>query len=224
VTDAAGRAALARFAALPARERVHVWVRWRSCPMPEVANAVPADGHILEVGCGHGLFSQFLVASAPGRRVTGIDIDPHKIAQARAAAHGHDRLEFAVVAPGELPAGPFDAIAIVDVLYLLTPAERDALLADAAARLAPGGVLVVKEAGTTPRWKSRLAAAQERLSTGVLRITAGSHHGFESGEALAARLEACGLATEVTPLDARRLHPHVLVVGRAAGTPAGSAH
>jgi 2-polyprenyl-3-methyl-5-hydroxy-6-metoxy-1,4-benzoquinol methylase len=218
MTDAAGRVAVARFATLPARERFHVWLRWRSCPMERVAATFPARGHILEVGCGHGLFSQFLVAAAPGRHVTGVDIDPHKIALAQMAAAGQERLDFHVMASGDLPDGPFDAIAIVDVLYLLAPDERDALLGAAAARLAAGGALVVKEVGTQPAWKARLAGGQERLSTSVLRITAGRHRGFESGDALAARLAQCGLTTTVTPLDDGRLHPHVLVVGQSPHT------
>jgi SAM-dependent methyltransferase len=220
MSDAAGRATLARFADLPARERFHVHVRWRSCPMAAVASAVPAIGRILEVGCGHGLFSQFLVASAPGRQVTGVDIDAHKIDLARAAQAGHERLDFQVTNPGELPNGPFDAVVIVDVLYLLSDTQRDDLLGAAVLRLAPGGVLVVKEVGTEPPWKARLASFQERLSTGVLGITAGSHQGFESADVLADRLGACGLETTVTPLHAGRLHPHVLVTGRAP-TPGG---
>jgi 2-polyprenyl-3-methyl-5-hydroxy-6-metoxy-1,4-benzoquinol methylase len=215
VTDAAGRATLARFAGLPAGERFHVWLRWRSCPMEAVAAVVPASGHILEIGCGHGLFSQYLVASAPQRRVTGVDIDPHKIEMALAASDGDERLDFAVSAPGDLPGGPFDAVVIVDVLYLLSTDERERLLAAAAASLAPGGALVVKEVGTSPAWKARIAAVQEQLSTRVMGITAGRHQGFEPASALAARLTAHGLETTVMPLHAGRLHPHVLVVGRA---------
>ena len=43
----------------------------------------------------------------------------------------------------------------------------------AIARVAPGGVVVIKEADQVPVWKSRLATGQELLATKVLRITEG---------------------------------------------------
>ena len=50
--------------------------------------------------------------------------------------------------------------------------------------LAPGGSLVVKEIGTTPRWKFERLKLQEFMSTRVLRITKGETMQFESGEEL----------------------------------------
>ncbi len=210
-----GRYRTARFG-----DRFHVAVRWRSCPIPDVAAAVPPEGQVLEVGCGHGLVANYLADSSPERVVVGVDIDPGKIAAAQASLRPGDTTSFATVAPGDLPEGPFNAVVIVDVLYLLDDAGRDALLAAAVVRLAPGGLLVVKEVADTPRWKARIAAAQERLSTGVLGITAGSHRGFDAPSVLADRLRSAGCVdVEVRPLDTGRLHPHVLAVGRR---PAGA--
>lgn len=182
--------------------------------MAAVAERVPRSGTILEVGCGHGLFTNYLADTAPQRHVAGVDIDARKIDLARTTIGVADRVRFDTIADGELPAGPFDAVVIVDVLYLFTPAQRDDMLAAAAGRLAPGGVLVVKEVGTEPRWKATVAAVQERLATGVMGITEGQHQGFESAHALASRVQATGLSVTTWPIDAGRLHPHVLVVGR----------
>lgn len=201
-------------------ERLHVRVRWRSCPIPAVAAAVPEAGRILEVGCGHGLVTNYLADTSAARHVTGVDIDPRKIAVALRSRRSGDPTAFAVVPDGDLPPGPFDAVVIVDVLYLLDDPGRDALVAAAAGRLGPGGTLVVKEVADRPRLKARIAATQERLSTGVLGITAGSHHGFDAPEVLARRLVDAGcVGVEVRPLDAGRLHPHVLVVGHRPGAP-----
>jgi SAM-dependent methyltransferase len=206
---------LDRYRDAPAADRFHVWVRWHSCPIPDVAVAVPTTGLVLDVGCGHGLVANYLADTAPDRTVVGIDIDPHKVAAARGSLRPGDATTFEVTAPGVLPDGPFDAVVIVDVLYLLDDAGRDRLLADAVARLAPDGVLVVKEVTDTPPLKARLAAVQERLSTGVLGITAGTHRGFDPPGVLAGRLRSAGCdEVEVRPLDRGRLHPHLLVVGR----------
>jgi len=182
--------------------------------MAAVAARVPRSGTILEVGCGHGLFSTYLADTAPGRNVVGVDIDARKIELARSTIADGDRVRFDTIADGELPPGPFDAVVIVDVLYLFTGAQRDAMVQAAASRLAPGGVLVVKEVGTEPRFKARVAAVQERLATGVMGITQGEHHGFESVQVLADRVAATGLSVTSWRIDAGRLHPHVLVVGR----------
>ena len=208
---------LRRYRTAALGDRLHVRVRWRSCPITQVAAAVPVSGRVLEVGCGHGLVTNYLADSSPERQVTGVDIDPRKIAAAEASLRPGDTTRFAVVTPGDLPGGPFDAVVIVDVLYLLDGPARDALLVAAVERLAPAGVLVVKEVADTPRWKARIAAAQERLSTGVLGITAGSHQGFDAPAVLADRLRRAGCGdVEVGPLDAGRLHPHVLAVGHRA--------
>ena len=93
---------------------------------------VPRRGRVLEIGCGHGLVSAYLALSSRERQVTGIDIDARKIAVASHALSHVDptsaHLEFHHVATGELPDGPWDAIVIVDVLYLLERSAEFALL------------------------------------------------------------------------------------------------
>jgi 2-polyprenyl-3-methyl-5-hydroxy-6-metoxy-1,4-benzoquinol methylase len=206
---------LARYAEEPLGTRLHTRVRWRSCPFEEVAAAVPRGGRVLEIGCGHGLFATYLALDDPARTVVGTDVDGDKIRAAQRAATGLANLSFAPAAPGELPEGPWDAIAIVDVLYLIDRAGERSLLHDAARRLAPGGVLVVKEMGTTPRWKFRWMALQERLSVQVLRITAGHDLTFVAPDELATWMTEAGL-TGVTHrrLDAHHLHPHHLVTAQ----------
>jgi 2-polyprenyl-3-methyl-5-hydroxy-6-metoxy-1,4-benzoquinol methylase len=208
---------LACFANLPRRERLHVRGRWSSCPIPDVEAQVPRAGNILEVGCGHGLVSTYLALASRDRRVTGSDIDARKIDFASKAA-GHvpaaNRPQFVHRPEGGIPAGPWDAIVIVDVLYLLSPEDEAALLDACTAQLAPGGVLVLKETDVVPRWKHRLAAAQELVSTRVLRITAGDTVQFTPVAQLASSLSARGLEVNHRRVDRGYLHPHALIVAR----------
>jgi 2-polyprenyl-3-methyl-5-hydroxy-6-metoxy-1,4-benzoquinol methylase len=214
------RATLARYAGEPVTTRIHTRVRWRSCPFEEVAASVPAEGRVLEVGCGHGLFSTFLALGSSKRTVLGTDVDGEKIRAAQRAASGVPNLEFRPDAPGGFPAGPWDAVCIVDVLYLIDrQGERD-LLARAAAELVPGGVLVVKEMATAPRWKFRWMALQERLSVQVLRITAGHDLTFVPPHELARWMTEAGLIdVDHRPLHRGRLHPHHLVTARRPAAP-----
>jgi 2-polyprenyl-3-methyl-5-hydroxy-6-metoxy-1,4-benzoquinol methylase len=216
--DAAARAALRAYRAAPPGDRLHVLIRWASCPFPPVVEVLPSEGRVLEVGCGHGLFSGYLAQRSPGLHVHGVDIDADKIAVAAASEpSAGGRLDFAVGDSGSVPDGPWDAVVLVDVLYLLDEAAQRALLESCAAVLAPGGVLVIKDMATRPRWKARWNALQEALSVRVLKITEGSpEFVFTDPEERARWLVDAGLRdVRARRLDRGRLHPHHLLVGQA---------
>ena len=209
------RRPVALFDGAPLQARVHVRVRWTTCPFPAVAAVLPQSGSILEVGCGHGLLSLYLALESPDRRVTGVDVDGGKLGAARAAAaRAALTVGFEAVEGGALPDGPWDGIAIVDVLYLLGADDQRALLRSCAERLAPGGVLAVKEMSPVPRWKARWNVVQETASVKLLGITAGEELTFLPPVELASAMAAGGLEVRERPLHRRYPHPHHLLVGR----------
>ncbi len=218
MSDPLGRRMLSLYQDAPLPARAHVRVRWATCPFPAVAAELPESGSILEIGCGHGLLSVYLALGSPDRRVTGIDVDQGKLAAARAAAaKGGLPATFDAVEGGALPEGPWDGIAIVDVLYLLPADDQSALLGSCAERLAPGGVLVVKEMAPAPRWKARWNAVQETAAVKLLGITAGDELMFLPPAELASAMAAGGLEVRERPLHRGYPHPHHLLVGRKPG-------
>lgn len=217
---AAALAALRAYRGLGLATRAHVVVRWWTAPLAPVAAALPVTGPLLEIGCGHGLFSLYAALAAPGRTVQGIDIDHAKIDVARRAAVAVPRADarFAAVSPGgALPPGPWPAIAVVDVLYLLPVPDQRRLLREAAVALAPGGTLVVKEMSDRPRWKAAANRLQETVSVRLLRITEGSDLAFVAPDTMAGWLRDAGLTVSERRLDRRRIHPHHLLVARRPG-------
>jgi O-methyltransferase involved in polyketide biosynthesis len=123
-------------------------------------------------------------------------------------------VDIAVGPPGELPPGPWDAIVVVDVAYLLDRATQRRLLEDCAAQLAPGGVLAVKEMALAPTWKFRWNRMQETLAVRVLGITVGEEMTFVDPAEMGQWMSAGGLDVRHVPLHKGYPHPHHLVVGR----------
>jgi SAM-dependent methyltransferase len=110
---------------------------------------VAPGARVLDVGCGIGRWSCRLAAR--GARVTGIDLSPTMIAEARrrAASRGlSGRCEFLTQDLAELGlAGEFDLILGVTVLqHILEPARLEASVQRLAARLAADGTLILLEA------------------------------------------------------------------------------
>jgi 2-polyprenyl-3-methyl-5-hydroxy-6-metoxy-1,4-benzoquinol methylase len=219
----AGRAALRAYRQLPVGTRLHAAVRWWSAPFPEVVAALPSAGRILEIGCGYGLFCTYAALDGPARSVLGVDIDEARIDDARRVANslGDVGLTFEVAKSGAVAPGPWDAIVIIDMLYLLPAALQRGLLVEAAAQLAPGGTLLVKEMSTTPKWKARWNTVQETLAVSILGITeraAGAMPSFDfvAPEVMAGWLREIGLSTSQRRLDRHRVHPHHLLIARRA--------
>ncbi len=216
--NVAARRALTAYRHEPLAARLHVRVRWWSAPFAAVEAELPVDGRILEIGCGHGLFVLYAGSEdGSGRSLLGVDIDAEKIAVARSAAAEVPDLSvrFRLGESGTVPSGPWDAVVILDVLYLLEEEQQRALLLAAAAELAADGVLLIKEMGTRPRWKAAWNSLQETLSVKVLRITAGEGRlVFVPPATIAEWLRAAGPRVEIRRLDRHRLHPHTLVVAR----------
>jgi 2-polyprenyl-3-methyl-5-hydroxy-6-metoxy-1,4-benzoquinol methylase len=206
----------------PLGDRFHVRARWWTAPLPAVERHLPVSGRVLEVGCGHGLFALYVALCAPARDVVGVDIDAHKIALAQDAAAsldpGEARVDFAVVEPGALPEGPFDAIVINDVLYLMSDAERRAVIDACVDRLAPDGVFVVKELDVTPRWKYQVGYLQELVATRVLRYTQGEQVEIAPMRQFVEQLRGRGLTVVESRVDRGYLHPHALLTARSTAT------
>jgi arsenite methyltransferase len=64
---------------------------------------VPADGRILDVGCGSGWATRLLAGLATSGRVTGIDISDEMVQVARDSSHSYPHVDFEVASAEQLP-------------------------------------------------------------------------------------------------------------------------
>ncbi len=199
----------------PLRSRFHVWLRWRLFPFERLLSYYPEHGSTADLGCGHGHWVFYLASRRPALDITGIDPDCEKIkvALTLAAVHKFSLTRFYCALAQEFDYPPCDVISLVDVLYLIPYPAQEAILAHAAARLKPGGKILLKEMGETPRWKSAWNTLQESLSVRLLGVTYGHSFYFRSGADWAALLQSLGLTVQVVPMHQGYPYPHLLVTG-----------
>jgi len=157
-----------------ARGKLRMDPIYRATLSPDV---LPSGGALLDVGCGQGLALALLAEATsavdagtwpaewplPPRfdRMTGVELRRRVAKMARAALDADAR-----VIDGDaraLPLEPARAMLLFDVLQLLTVAEQEALVADLAARLEPGGVLLVREADASAGWRFAAVRLGNRL-------------------------------------------------------------
>lgn len=209
---------LSWYRAAPLSVRLHVLIRRWTLPLDRLLRYVPKNAEtILEIGTGYGLVLLVLARRRYHQQaqitMAGTDIDEQKLEYARLAARAHKaQIQFtALPQDGQ----KWDVVIIVDVLYLLSPAEQEKLINQALGFLKADGSLLIKEMAFRPAWKFWLLRAQEFVSVNVLRITARQDKGkfhFTDLPAIAQHLEQKKCKTELHRLDRGWLHPHLLLV------------
>jgi SAM-dependent methyltransferase len=178
-----GGGAMARIIfALPPIERAYSLVRFailRPMLLSVMDLRLPAEGRILDVGCGFGLFAAYFGQTHPGRRIVGIDPNARRIGIARHVARqlGLRDHRFTVgdvrTAPLE---GPFDAAYILDVMHHLPRADQRSVLERLRDVLSQGGTLVVKDITTESRFGRAFTEVLDRLMVGCNEPLAYRHH------------------------------------------------
>ncbi len=151
----------------------------------------PLDGKTaLDVGCGAGLLAEPLARM--GAKVTAVDAAPQLIAAAKAHAAGAGlAIDYRAVGVEALD-GQFDLVTAMEVVEHV--ASPSAFVASLAARLAPGGLLILSTPNRTA-WSKLLTIT---LAEGFGRIPKGTHHydEFITPEEMTAMLAVAGLAVE----------------------------
>lgn len=205
------RELLARYRKLGLKDRLHVYFRYKSCPFAAIERFVCKSGDILDFGCGHGVFTNYLALTSAGRKVTGTDLSEKKIGLAR-DCDGHPNISYELNTSAGIPERNFDTIVIVDVLYLLSYPAQERLIGECVKRLNPSGRLVIKEMDKRPRIKYFWNVFQETLAVKLLKITKGKEFYFRGREEFEALFKGLGLKVEAHDLSKGYFHPHILFV------------
>ncbi len=144
----------------------------------------------LDVGCGAGLLAEPLARM--GATVTALDAAPELIAAAKAHAEGQGlAIDYRAMGVEEL-SGTFDLVTAMEVIEHV--ADPRAFLASLAARLVPGGLLILSTPNRTA-WSRLLTIT---LAEGFGKIPRGTHHydDFITPDEMTAMLAEVGLAVD----------------------------
>ncbi|WP_232821005.1 class I SAM-dependent methyltransferase [Dyella sp. C11] len=168
---------------------------------------------LLDIGCGIGLLGQYLHAQGVTTRYLGVDSDARKIDTGNRALRlaGLDGVLQLRHADGMATQPIRGHVVLLDVLHYLPREGQRALIDNAVAHLAPGGLLVIRNVLRERSWRYALTRISEFFlsASGWMRV--GAQH-YPSELELRSQLEAAGLITTIRPLHGNTPFDSYLVV------------
>jgi 2-polyprenyl-3-methyl-5-hydroxy-6-metoxy-1,4-benzoquinol methylase len=174
---------------------------------------------LLDIGCGIGLLGQYLHARGAVTRYLGVDSDLRKIEAGNRALHlsGLDNALQLVHADGAARQRIRGHVALLDVLHYLPQEGQRALLDNAVAHLAPGGLLVIRNVLRERSWRYALTRISEFFLRTSGWMLVGAQH-YPSEDELRTPLEAAGLAVNIRSLHGKTpFDCYLLVAERGPG-------
>jgi 1-acyl-sn-glycerol-3-phosphate acyltransferase len=151
---------------------------------------LPKKGHITDIGCGYGFLSLMLSFMSKDRTIEGYDYDEEKISIAANCISRSEKVTFhhADVTAAEF--GSSDAFVINDVLHYLFPEDQKKLIGRCAAKLNPGGIMIIRDADAAKKTRHLGTRYTEFFSTnsGFNKIKEGGLH-FSTGAFISQTLD-----------------------------------
>jgi 2-polyprenyl-6-hydroxyphenyl methylase/3-demethylubiquinone-9 3-methyltransferase len=192
--------------------RTYCWGRFwilRQRFLDEIGQYLPAQGRVLDIGCGFGLFSLYYASVRPGLRIEGIDRNARRIAMARRAAGrlGLDNVRYEVGDARDFRGGErFDAAYMLDIVHHVPEETVRPLLEQLAKALPARGLLLIKDVDTRPAYKRWFTHALDRLMDPRSPVR------YWSAEELAGLLGEVGFRVRRHLMVDFLPYPHVLYV------------
>ena len=199
--------------------RHYAAAKLRTDPLYQALAGALAGGSLplLDIGCGIGLAAQFLRSRGIAVPIHGLDYDARKIEAARCAARrgGLKQVTFSQHDAREGLPGHCGNVCILDILQFFAPVDQETLLQEAAARVAPGGVLLIRSGLRDDSLRFKITIAGDLLAKATWWMKAAPVHYPDSDDFR--RMLAPHGAVEIAPLWGRTpFNNHWIVMRRPA--------
>lgn len=172
---------------------------------------------VLDLGCGLGLLAFFLRSRGIDVPIHGLDYDSRKIEAANLAVEksGLTGITFARHdARDGLPEHQGN-VSILDILQFFTPAQQETLLKLAAARVAPGGRLIIRSGLRDASLRFKITVAGDLVAKATFWMKAAPTH-YPTAEDFRHILSAFGDVT-ISPLwRGTPFNNHLIMLRRPA--------
>lgn len=118
-------------------------IRFWDAPFVRVEKLIPKSGTILDLGCGEGIFSNFLGISSDRRKVLGIEINKERF---ELSQHGISNVKFVLGDIEKVDLPEADAIVLFHVLHHLSSySSQIHVISRCFNQLSRGGKLIIVE-------------------------------------------------------------------------------
>lgn len=191
---------------------------------------LPDRGRLFDLGCGQGVLMALLHAAKgrfaagqwpdnwpepPGNlQLHGIDLRADQAAVARLALDGAASVEARDIRDVSLP--PCEVVAILDVLLYLDREAQRAVLERCARAIAPGGLLVLREADAGRKLSFAITRWAERAAC-WMRGQFGQRLAYRRAEEWSILLDELGFTVNAVPMSAGTPFANVLFLARRTG-------
>jgi 2-polyprenyl-3-methyl-5-hydroxy-6-metoxy-1,4-benzoquinol methylase len=192
--------------------RLHVWIRFKTCPFLTIERLIPKAGVIIDYGCGHGIFSHILSMMSADRMVYGIDASISKIEEAKKTLLNENNLKFLNNTDIDSLIKVADCIALLDVICYFSKREQENILRKFYQHLKQGAILIIKDINKEFSLKFIWLSLQEIIAVKILKITQGSCLNFLNTSYLSNLLKDIGFEVNMVKLDKNYLYPHIALI------------
>ena len=131
-----------------------IYTYWRYWEYPrylKMEKMLPKKGVIIDLGSGYGIFTNFMAAAGPQRKIIAMEFNKGKV---KIAQKGFPNVKFISedITKAKIPQA--DAIILMHVLHHLDSYEdQEKLLGEVLKKLKKGGTLLIDEVYNEPSWK-----------------------------------------------------------------------
>lgn len=129
-------------------------IRFWDAPFMEVEKLVARQGVITELGCGEGIFTNYLAVTSPERQILGIEIDPDRFQKAEAAGKNLPNISFKRGDATTVEIPKSDNIVLFHLLHHLgSYANQEKVIKNCLKSLKDNGKLIIVEVDIKPSFK-----------------------------------------------------------------------